>query len=152
MHLGSIFRPEVPCPFDTAHIETAVSPTSYLLVWCTIHFHHFKYHDPYNDLLVLTLCIHPWQLGGCGYRLPALSHCFTPFITYRAFRGRDITNGYDSVKTQFKQRPSGRTNMILAFPFCMSQTIFVHSLDLLCYFICGLQTHFYSSTGAHTYI
>ena len=116
MHLGSIFRPEVPCPFDTAHIETAVSPTSYLLVWCIIHFHHFKYHDPYNDLLVLTLCIHPWQLGRCGYRLPALSHCFTPFITYRAFRGRDITNGYDSVKTHFKQRPSGRTDMVLAFP------------------------------------
>ena len=112
MHLGSIFRPEVLCPFDTAHIETAISPPSYLLVWCIIHFHHFKYHDPYNDSLMLTLCIHPWQLGRCGYRLPALSHCFTPFITYRAFRGRDITNGYDSVETHFKQRPSGRTYMV----------------------------------------
>ena len=112
MHLGSIFRPEVLCPFDTAHIETAVSLPSYLLVWCIIHFHHFKYHDPYNDSLMLTLCIHPWQLGRCGYRLPALSHCFTPFITYRAFRGRDITNGYDSVETHFKQRPSGRTYMV----------------------------------------
>ena len=116
MHLGSIFRPEVLCPFDIAHIETAISPPSYLLVWCIIHFHHFKYHDPYNDLHMLTLCIHPWQLGGCGYRLSALSHCFTPFITYRAFRGRDITNGYDSVEAHFKQRPSGRTNMILTFP------------------------------------
>lgn len=116
MHLGSIFRPEVPCPFDTAHIETAVSPPSYLLVWCTIHFHHFKYHDPYNDSHMLTLCIHPWQLGGCGYRLPALSHCFTPFITYRAFRGRDITNGYDSVETHFKQRPSGRTRYDTCIP------------------------------------
>ena len=65
--------------------------------------------------------IHPWQLGRCGYRLPALSHCFTPFITYRAFRGRDITNGYDSVETHFKQRLSGRTNMILAFPFWSSR-------------------------------
>ena len=72
MHLGSIFRPEVLCPFDIAHIETAISPPSYLLVWCIIHFHHFKYHDPYNDLHMLTLCIHPWQLGGCGYHLSAL--------------------------------------------------------------------------------
>ena len=86
------------CPFDTAHIETAISHSLTLLVWCIIHFHHFKYHDPYNDSLSLTVYICPWQLGGCGYRLPALSHCFTPFITYRAFRGRDITNGYDSVK------------------------------------------------------
>ena len=116
MYLGFIFRPEMFCPFDTAHIETAISRSLTLLVWCIIHFHHFKYHDPYNDSHMLTLCIHPWQLGGCGYRLSALSHCFTPFITYRAFRGRDITNGYDSVKTHFKQRPSGRTYMVLAFP------------------------------------
>ena len=116
MHLGSIFRPEVPCPFDTAHIETAVSPPSYLLVWCIIHFHHFKYHDPYNDSHMLTLCIHPWQLGGCGYRLPALSHCFTPFITYRAFRGRDIMNGYDSALAHFKQRLSGRTRYDTCIP------------------------------------
>ena len=124
MHLGSIFRPEVLCPFDIAHIETAISPPSYLLVWCIIHFHHFKYHDPYNDLHMLTLCIHPWQLGRCGYHLSALSHCFTPFITYRAFRGRDITNGYDSVETHFKQRPSGRTDMIFTHPFCMCERIF----------------------------
>ena len=124
MHLGSIFRPEVLCPFDIAHIETAISPPSYLLVWCIIHFHHFKYHDPYNDLHMLTLCIHPWQLGGCGYHLSALSHCFTPFITYRAFRGRDITNGYDSVETHFKQRPSGRTDMIFTHPFCVCERIF----------------------------
>lgn len=89
MYLGFIFRPEMLCPFDTAHIETAISRSLTLLVWCIIHFHHFKYHDPYNDSLSLTLYTYPWQLGGCGYRLPALSHCFSPFITYRAFRGRE---------------------------------------------------------------
>ena len=89
---------------------------SYLLVWCIIHFHHFKYHDPCNDSLMLTLCIHPWQFGGCGYRLPALSHCFTPFITYRAFRGRDIMNGYDSALAHFKQRLSGRTRYDTCIP------------------------------------
>ena len=123
MYLGFIFRPEMFCPFDTAHIETAISRSLTLLVWCIIHFHHFKYHDPYNDSLSLTVYICPWQLGGCGYRLPALSHCFTPFITYRAFRGRDITNGYDSVETHFKQRPSGRTDVIFTHPLRMCKRI-----------------------------
>ena len=149
MHLGSIFRPEVLCPFDTAHIETAISPPSYLLVWRIIHFHHFKYHDPYNDSLMLTLCIHPWQLGGCGYRLPALSHCFTPFITYRAFRGRDITNGYDSVKTHFKQRPSGRTDVVFAHPLGMCHIIGLigHLNHLSFLFNSGLDTSIIARKG-----
>ena len=88
MHLSFILKPEVLCPFDTTLVETTVPTPSYLLVWCIIHFHHFEYHDPYNDSHMLTLCINPWQLGGCGYRLLALAHCFTPLITYRAFRGR----------------------------------------------------------------
>ena len=96
-HLGSIFRPEVLCPSNPAHIETAEPLPSY-------HFGHgvsstftiYKYHDPYDGSFTLAMCICPWRLGGCGYRLPSLSHCFTPFIAYWAFRGRDITNGYDS--------------------------------------------------------
>ena len=147
MYLGFIFRPEMLCPFDTAHIETAISRSLTLLVWCIIHFHHFKYHDPYNDSLMLTLCIHPWQLGGCGYRLPALSHCFTPFITYRAFRGRDITNGYDSVKNAF-QTTTFRSHQ---YDTCIPT---LYGLNYLCpsfgppvLFICGLQTYIYFSTG-----
>lgn len=102
MHLGSIFRPEVQHPFDKAHIETAKPSPSYRFgLWCINHFHHFKYHDPYDGSHMLAMCINPLQLGGCDFRLPAF-----PTASHRSSLTRHFVVGISRMEVIAHKRTS----------------------------------------------
>lgn len=100
VHLGSIFRPEVPCvPFDMPHIETGISQSSCLFLVMVYHpLSPFIFHDPCNGSHYISLVHLSLAVGWLWIPLTLVVPPLHTVHHLLGTGGRDIVNGYDSVQ------------------------------------------------------